>query len=141
VKIPFSRNTTRENGIVLPRSIDDTTTTYQRNAIPKQPLKHTSNRNCSFENLAIRNGFPQHRFIPRPRITQKLLVRLRGGVEFLEIVGLPVGGNVKGDLVVIAAGEEDAGDGAVVVLAEDEETAEEEFAGGFEAGEEAGDQV
>ena len=43
--------------------------------------------------------------------------------------------------MVVTADHKCTGDGAVVVLAENEETAEEEFAGGFEAGEEAGDEV
>lgn len=98
-------------------------------------------RTSLLKDLSIRNRFPQHRLIPRPRIAQKLLVLGGRGINFFEIVGFPVGGDVKGDFVVVAAGEEGARDGAVVVLAEDEEAAKEEFAGGFEAGEEAGDQV
>lgn len=43
--------------------------------------------------------------------------------------------------MVVSTDKEGTGDGAVVVLAEDEETAKEEFAGGFETGEEAGDEV
>ena len=102
-------------------------------------LLQQSSRKSLFKDLAIRNRLPLHRLIPRPGIAQKLLVLGRRGIKFFEIVGFPVGRDVKGNLVVVAAGEEGARDGAVVVFAEDKEAAKEEFAGGFEAGEEAGD--
>jgi hypothetical protein len=130
------------------RKFDCIASFYRRhnNYITKKchpPTNHsyTHPGTCLLEDLSIRNRFPLHRLIPRPGIAQKLLVFGRRKINLLKVVGFPIGGNVKGDFVVVAAGEEGTGDGAVVVLAEDEEAAKEEFAGGFEAGEEAGDQV
>lgn len=43
--------------------------------------------------------------------------------------------------MVVATDEEGSGDGTLVVLAEDEETAKEEFAGGFKSSEETRNEV
>jgi hypothetical protein len=103
---------------------------------PPTTYSHTTSL---LEDLSIRNRFPLHGFIPRPGIAQKLPVLFRRGIKFFEIVGFPIGGNVKGDLVVVAAGKKGTGDGAVIVFAKDDEAAKEEFTRGVEAGEEAGD--
>jgi hypothetical protein len=112
---------------------------------PPQHQRHTplppDEPSFLFKNLSISDRFPRNRFIPRPRIPNKLLIGLGLGIQFLEVVALPIGRDVKGSHMVVAADKEGPADGAVVVLAEDKETAEEEFAGGFEAGEEPGDEV
>ena len=43
--------------------------------------------------------------------------------------------------MIVSSYEERTADGPFVVLAEDKQAAEEEFTGGFETGEEAGDQI
>ena len=103
----------------------------------KPPGRHA----CSFKHLTIRNRLPAHGFIPSPSITQKLLVSLRRRIQFLEIIRFPIGRNVKRADVVVTPDKEGTADGGVVVLAEDEEAAKEEFAGCIEAVEESRDQV
>jgi len=81
-----------------------------RNLSPDQP-------SFLLKNLSISDRFPRNRFIPRPRIPNKLLIGLGLGIQFLEIVALPIGRDVKGSHMVVAADKEGPADGAVVVLA------------------------
>ena len=80
-----------------------------------------------FENLAISNWFPVDRFIPGPRIPDKLLVSLTRRIQFLEIVAFEIWSTVERDNMIISPNQERARDGGIVVLAEDEQTAEQVF--------------
>ena len=62
-------------------------------------------------------------------------------VELLELVGLPVGGDVNDGLDVLAAGDQDTADDGVVGLAEDTHRAEEVLPRRLQAVEEAADLV
>lgn len=81
------------------------------------------------------------RDVPGPQVIDELAVGLGGVVELLERVALPVGGDVEGGVSLLAADEEDTGDGTGVVLAEDGLGTEEVLAGGLKTGVETTDQV
>jgi hypothetical protein len=72
--------------------------------------------------------------IPGPHVLDELLVLGVGGVELAEVVALPVRGDLKGGLPVLATDQEDTADDAVVVLAVDGLSTEEVLAGSLETG-------
>ena len=70
-------------------------------------------------------------------IIQKLLILRLTGIKLREFIALVIGCYVESWLGFLAADDEGALDDGVVFLAVDGRGAEDVFAGGFEAGEEA----
>lgn len=79
--------------------------------------------------------------IPGPQVLDVLAVSLGGVVKLLEVVGLPIGGDIEGGQSLLAANKEDTLDDAGVVGTEDSLGTEEELAGSLQTGVEATDQV
>lgn len=87
--------------------------------------------------LAVGND----RLVPSPhRLDESTVLRL-GGVELLEAVALPVGGDVEDGLVLLATDNESTLDNRVVVLAVDGGAAKDVLARSLEAGVEAANEV
>ena len=79
--------------------------------------------------------------VPGPHVFNELAVLLLGGVELLEIVALPVRGNVESSSVILATDNVDTTDEAVVVGTIDRLGTEHVLAGGLKTGLETTDQV
>lgn len=79
--------------------------------------------------------------VPGPQVLDVLAVSLGGVVELLEVVGLPVGGDIEGRQILLATDKEDTLDDAGVVGTEDSLGTEEVLAGSLQTGVEATDQV
>lgn len=98
-----------------------------------------------FEDVAIIPGvllvIKVDRGVPGPHVFNELAVLLLGGVELLEIVALPVRGNVESISVVLATDHVDTTDEAVVVGTVDRLGTEDVLARGLKTGLETTDQV
>ena len=79
--------------------------------------------------------------VPGPHVLNELAVLLLGGVELLEVVALPVRGNVESSSVILATDHVDTTDEAVVVGTVDRLGTEDVLAGGLKTGLETTDQV
>lgn len=79
--------------------------------------------------------------VPCPEVFDQLAVFLFGVVELLELVALPVRGDVESGDVLLAANQESTTDEALVVLAIDRGSTEEVLARSLETSEETANQV
>lgn len=75
--------------------------------------------------------------VPAPHVVQKLAVFFLGVVELGKLVALVVWCNVEGGKCLVTSNHECTADDAVVRRAKDGRSAEDVFAGGFEASEES----
>ena len=82
-----------------------------------------------------------NRLIPSPHRLNKLLILRTARIQLLKLIALIIGRNIKGRLRVLTAHKERTLDDAVVCDAVDAAGTEDEFATGFQTGEEASDQV
>lgn len=98
-----------------------------------------------FEDVAISPGvflvIKVDRGVPGPHVLNELAVLLLGGVELLEIIALPVRGNVESSSVILATDHVDTTDEAVVVGTVDRLGTEDVLARGLKTGLETTDQV
>ena len=94
-------------------------------------LEHLPVRPCKLLPLHLYGLFP------RPHIIHKLPILFLTRVQLCKLVALVVGSDVKGGQRILAADDEGAFDDRVILFAKDGGGAENVFAGGFEAGEEA----
>lgn len=79
--------------------------------------------------------------VPGPHVLNELAVLLLGGVELLEVVALPVRGNVESSSMILATDHVNTTDEAVVVGTVDRLGTEDVLAGGLKTGLETTDQV
>lgn len=98
-----------------------------------------------FEDVAISPGvllaINFDRGVPGPHVLNELAVLLLGGVELLEVVALPVRGNVERSSVILTTDHVDTTDKAVVVGTVDRLGTEDILAGSLKTGLETTDQV